>query len=132
MQTNEQTHLLLNVEIHRPLFTLLNHCSTHNSEPIERLMISVLNQLCVCICKNARLLQIFFEQAKLSGSANAANSAFYLGGEPLANRQYMQHTSSARFFIFSLLIPYIHKEGALGEFQLLSHTNTTNYSMERS
>lgn len=137
MQTNEQTHLLLSVEIHRPLFTLLNHCSTHNSEQIERLMISILNQLCVCICKNTNILEIFFEQAKKSNSNNNSNdSSFYMseGGssqqqqssiEPnpyklathcsAADREYMQPTSSARFFIFSLLIPYIHKEGALGK-----------------
>lgn len=134
MQTNEQTHLLLNVEIHRPLFTLLNHCSTHNSEQIERLMISILNQLCVCICKNANILEIFFEQAKKSNSNNNShNSSFYTSESSQQqssiehnpykftthfspDRQYVPPTSSARFFIFSLLIPYIHKEGALGNF----------------
>lgn len=132
MQTNEQTHLLLNVQIHRPLFSLLNHCSTHNSEPIEKLMISILNQLCVCICKNSELLEIFFQQAKMMSNSNGSgNSSFYMddalnnsnsANSPYkftthfsTNKQYMQPTSTAKFFIFSLLIPYIHKEGALGK-----------------
>jgi len=133
MQTNEQTHLLLNVQIHRPMFSLLNHCSTHNSEKIEKVMISILNQLCVCICKNSELLQIFFYQAKMLTKDND-NSLFYINGtinypnsvsNPYkftthfsTNKQYMQPTSSAKFFIFSLLIPYIHKEGALGNYFL--------------
>ena len=130
MQTNEQTHLLLNFQIHRPLFALLNHCSTHNSEQIEKIMISILNQLCVCICKNSDLLEIFFQQAKMvSNQVNNSNSStFYLnenGDSPnnpykftthfSTNKQYMQPVSTAKFFIFSLLIPYIHKEGALGK-----------------
>lgn len=129
MQTNEQTHLLLSVQIHQPLFSLLNHCSTHNSEQIEKLMISILNQLCVCICKNSELLEIFFQQAKSMSKSNSCAN-FYLNdslngsnsNDPYkftthfsTNKQYMQPTSSARFFIFSLLIPYIHKEGAFGQ-----------------
>ncbi len=130
MQINEQTHLLLNDQIHRPLFSLLNHCSTHNSEKIEKVMISILNQLCVCICKNSELLEIFFHQAKMVLKENT-NSLFYINdvlndtaNSPYkftthfsTNKQYMKPTSTAKFFIFSLLIPYIHKEGALGNYK---------------
>ena len=137
MQTNEQTNLLLHSQIHRPLFSLLNHCATHNSEPIEKLMISIMNQLCVCICKNANLLEIFFQQSQLGSSMSGSSSAPSFGtyehhrdsfssssgnmatssfaSKFTKNKQYLQSPSSARFFIFSLLIPYIHKEGDLGK-----------------
>ena len=34
MQANEQTDLLLHVQLNKPLFSLVNHCSSHNSELI--------------------------------------------------------------------------------------------------
>ena len=115
MQANEQTNLLLQTQINKPLFSLLNHCSSHNSELIEKLMISVLNQLCVCICKNANLLEIFFQQAKLMSTQQSLNQQrneqmFNLSKSAMIST----NSSTSKFFIFSLLIPYIHKEGCLG------------------
>ena len=123
MQANDQTGLLLHAQIHRPLFSLLNHCSSHNSELIERQMISILNQLCVCICKNSDLLEIFFQQAKMATSpVNHENTSYSVHLAALSRNINAKFTksndgmqSSSRFFIFSLLIPYIHREGCLGE-----------------
>ena len=148
MQVNDQTNILLYQQMHRPLFSLLNHCSTHNSEQIENYMISILNQLCVCICKNSHLLNIFFEQQNqkennqnsnnssgVAGVASKSNSNVYYKSNnnsntisPLKSNSSNMTASTpapadsrrtnatAKFFIFSLLIPYIHKEGSLGEF----------------
>lgn len=117
MQAYEQTNLLLQTQINKPLFSLLNHCSTHNSELIEKLMISILNQLCVCICKNSNLLEIFFQQQqqhKLNQSSSSSNNH---NMHSLAKSVMLSSaaSSSSKFFIFSLLIPYIHKEGCLGK-----------------
>lgn len=140
MQINEQTNLLLFQQLYRPLFSLLNHCSTHNSELIENYMISILNQLCVCICKNSNLLNIFFENANMNPNLNSSNLADNYLIQNSHRRNYDQlltgqgvdytgqinnpagfqqaatsNRSSNKFFIFTLLIPYIHREGCLGK-----------------
>lgn len=119
MQANEQTDLLLHVQLNKPLFSLVNHCSSHNSELIEKIMISVLNQLCVCICKNANLLEIFFQQAKSVSHQNQSQSYGNMQKNVSLSMLNLANTainmSSSKFFIFSLLIPYIHKEGCLGK-----------------
>jgi hypothetical protein len=118
LHLNDQTNMLLFKQLHRPLFSLLNHCSSHNSQIIETKMIQILNQLCVDMCKNSNLLNIFFEhqqqqqqqqQKKLekSGKKEAINHS-----TPTIVNARTKATS--KFFIFSLLIPYIHKEGSLG------------------
>jgi len=124
MQANEHTSLLLHTQLNKPLFSLLNHCSTHNSEQIEKIMISILNQLCVCICKNSNLLEIFFQQAKLASSQPHQQPLHIQNMQKsistnllnLSKSAPLVYSSSSKFFIFSLLIPYIHKEGCLGKF----------------
>jgi hypothetical protein len=162
LQSNEQTNLLLYKQLNRPLFSLLNHCATHNSELIENHMISILNQLCVCICKNSNLLNIFFEQtgfnettsglshnlnpkSSTSSNQNAINA---LTSTPSnlnqpnkllhgMNKDFLtstsQNKSHRRFFIFNILIPYIHNEGSFGKWiiffmlnQLLSKLKITS------
>jgi hypothetical protein len=136
MQINDQTNLLLYPQLNRPLFSLLNHCSTHKSELIEHQMISILNQLCVCMCKNTNLLNIFFEHLKNYNQMN--NNGNILNGSNiksnLINNMSIRNkiatssnhinmklnsqttTTASKFFIFSLLIPYIHREGSIGRF----------------
>ncbi len=143
LHLNDQTNLLLFKQLHRPLFSLLNHCSTHNSEQIETQMIEILNQLCVAICKNSNLLNIFFEhqqqeQEKLEHeellltkknlknakhnnqtlstptSANHLRPNANTSTPTLINGEARRTTATSKFFIFTLLIPYIHKEGSFG------------------
>ena len=137
MQSNEQTNLLLYSQLYKPLFSLLNHCSTHTSEEIEKHVIAILNQLCVCICKNANLLNIFFDtnnnnssSSSNSSSTMPTSSSFILNNsselifERAAGKKQSEHEqqlsqqqmykNSSKAFIFNLLIPYIHKEGCLG------------------
>jgi hypothetical protein len=146
MQTNEQTSLLLCAQLHEPLFALLNHCSTHNSEQIEKHMIVIINQLCVCMCKNSALLRIFIQRNRrrhattatatasasaVSSSANAVVTGLATDAAGAAmraansstidmetNGKNVKAAADRKFFIFSLLIPYIHREGCLGNLQL--------------
>ena len=147
LQSNEQTNLLLYKQLNRPLFSLLNHCATHNSELIENHMISILNQLCVCICKNSNLLNIFFEQTGFNetsstsrlnpilsqtssnGNQNANNTLTSTpsnSNQPIKllhgmNKDFLTSASqnnsktNRRFFIFNILVPYIHNEGSFGK-----------------
>ena len=155
LHLNEQTNLLLFKQLHRPLFSLLNHCSTHNSELIEAKMIEILNQLCVDICKNSNLLNIFFEHqqqeqekllkeeailSKMNNTGSDKNSVTSTtensqknmrdGGKEasinpnahtstptLVKVESRRTSATSKFFIFTLLIPYIHKEGSLGKFK---------------
>jgi hypothetical protein len=132
MQTNEQTNLLLYAQLYKPLFSLLNHCSTHSSIDIERHVISILNQVCVCICKNLNLLNIFFDNnnnmnSNIQSSKIPPSSSFVINNtsELIFERsnnhehqlaQQQMYKNSSKNFIFNLLIPYIHKEGSLGNF----------------
>lgn len=112
MQINEQTNLILYSQLHRPLFSLLNHCASHNSEIIERQMISILNQLCVCMCKNSNLLNIFFDNSSQMFINN--NAAELILERTVTYEQKFKSANSSKSFIFTLLIPYIHKEGSFG------------------
>jgi hypothetical protein len=137
MQTNEQTSLLLCGQLHEPLFALLNHCSTHNSEPIEKHMIVIINQLCVCMCKNSTLLRIFVQRSKRRHLASPSNvieadlairalkSSIDSTSGLEASKNIKATGVDRKFFIFSLLIPYIHREGCLGNFNLLLFSNGT-------
>jgi hypothetical protein len=130
LQENEHTDLLLCTQLHRPLFALLMHCATHNSPEIEKYAVEILNQLCVCICRNQNLLNIFFERSKkIEFIPTTETSIFsqYIQDtikQPTINHNFkhmllqndgFEDQQPSKFIIFSLLIPYIHKEGSLGQ-----------------
>ncbi|WAQ99642.1 F16A1-like protein [Mya arenaria] len=87
-----QSHqlLLIHKPVIRPLLNLLAYCSDGYTTPgVEENMVLVLHQLCVCISKERVILESFFNM-------NADHGA-------------------AKFLIFSLLIPFIHREGKVGQ-----------------
>ncbi|XP_067663029.1 FHF complex subunit HOOK-interacting protein 1B-like isoform X1 [Haliotis asinina] len=83
--------LLIHKPVIRPLMKLLSSCTdqTIQSEEIEYRTVLVLHQICVCISQQTVILESFF-------NTNADHGP-------------------ARFLIFSLLIPYIHREGPVGQ-----------------
>ncbi|XP_066286499.1 FHF complex subunit HOOK-interacting protein 1B-like isoform X4 [Branchiostoma lanceolatum] len=72
-----------------PLLRLLGMCSDANTAEIENHLILLLNQLCVSLYKDPSLLEQFFNAKADHGPA--------------------------KFLIFSLLIPYVHREGRIGQ-----------------
>lgn len=85
-----QHELLFHKQIFKPLLNLLRSCESSSStslELIEKHMIVVLNQICVSITKNPTLLEFCFDISA-------------------------QHGPS-RFIIFSLLIPFVHRDGII-------------------
>ncbi len=52
-------------------------------------MILLLHQLCVCVTQDSRLLELLYNSSSDHGPA--------------------------KFLVFSLLIPYVHKEGSVGQ-----------------
>ncbi|XP_072526696.1 FHF complex subunit HOOK-interacting protein 1A [Salminus brasiliensis] len=90
--------LLHHKPILRPLMMLLSSCSgAAGSAPgtagtagtVEAELVLLLNQLCCVLAKDPSILELFFHTSEDQGAAN--------------------------FLIFSLLIPFIHREGAVGQ-----------------
>lgn len=81
--------LLHHKPILRPLMMLLSSCSTTTVPPVEAELVLLLNQLCCVLAKDPSILELFFHTSEDQGSTN--------------------------FLIFSLLIPFIHREGTVGQ-----------------
>ncbi|KAM4604314.1 FHF complex subunit HOOK-interacting protein 1A [Polymixia lowei] len=81
--------LLHHKPILRPLMMLLSSCSGTASPRVEAELVLLLNQLCCVLAKDPSVLELFFHTSEDQGAAN--------------------------FLIFSLLIPFIHREGTVGQ-----------------
>ncbi|XP_076872453.1 FHF complex subunit HOOK-interacting protein 1A isoform X2 [Brachyhypopomus gauderio] len=91
--------LLHHKPILRPLMMLLSSCSGTtgtagvpagiSSPAVEAELVLLLHQLCCVLAKDPSILELFFHTSEDQGAAN--------------------------FLIFSLLIPFIHREGSVGQ-----------------
>ncbi|NXS39020.1 F16A2 protein, partial [Balaeniceps rex] len=81
--------LLRHKPVLTPLLRLLSLCAEPTSAPLENSLVLLLNQLCVSVAKEPSILELFFHSHTDQGPAN--------------------------LIIFSLLIPFIHHEGILGQ-----------------
>ncbi|XP_074000936.1 LOW QUALITY PROTEIN: FHF complex subunit HOOK-interacting protein 1B [Numenius arquata] len=81
--------LLRHKPVLTPLLRLLSLCAEPTSAPLENSLVLLLNQLCVSVAKEPAVLELFFHSPADQGPAN--------------------------LIIFSLLIPFIHHEGVLGQ-----------------
>ncbi|XP_054829468.1 FHF complex subunit HOOK interacting protein 1B [Eublepharis macularius] len=86
-----QSHqpLLQHPSIRRPLLRLLGLCAGPASPLLETSLVLLLNQLCVSVAKEPPLLELFFHSPTEQGPAN--------------------------LLVFSLLVPFIHHEGVVGQ-----------------
>ncbi|KAK2899670.1 FHF complex subunit HOOK-interacting protein 1A-like [Channa argus] len=84
--------LLHHKPILRPLMMLLASCAgagTDSGSVVEAELVFLLNQLCVALVKDPSVLELFFHTTEDQGAAN--------------------------FLLFSLLIPYTHRQGSVGQ-----------------
>lgn len=81
--------LLHHKPILRPLMMLLSSCSSTTVPAVEAELVLLLNQLCYVLAKDPSILELFFHTSEDQGATN--------------------------FLIFSLLIPFIHREGTVGQ-----------------
>ncbi|XP_037232035.1 FTS and Hook-interacting protein isoform X1 [Falco rusticolus] len=81
--------LLRHKPVLTPLLRLLSLCAEPSSALLENSLVLLLNQLCVSVAKEPSILELFFHSHTDQGPAN--------------------------LIIFSLLIPFIHHEGVLGQ-----------------
>jgi len=89
-----QSHqlLLIHKAVIHPLLRLLSSCAEDtvaSSSNIERRLILILHQICASISQETVILESFFNTSANHGPA--------------------------KFLIFSLLIPFIHREGTVGQ-----------------
>ncbi|XP_062561643.1 FHIP family protein AAEL005291 isoform X4 [Armigeres subalbatus] len=92
--SHSRHQLLVHEPFLRPLLKILASSQNEIYPPdVEKRLVILLNQLCVVLMQNVHLLDLFF-----FSTAQQQNGS---GG----------HTN---FIIFSLLIPYVHREGSLG------------------
>ncbi|XP_028310861.1 protein FAM160A1 isoform X2 [Gouania willdenowi] len=84
-----QQPLLHHKPILRPLMMLLSSCSSTAMPEVEAELVLLLHQLCCILAKDLSILELFFHTSEDQGSTN--------------------------FLIFSLLIPFIHREGSVGQ-----------------
>uniref|UniRef100_A0AAG5DTK5 FHF complex subunit HOOK-interacting protein C-terminal domain-containing protein n=1 Tax=Anopheles atroparvus TaxID=41427 RepID=A0AAG5DTK5_ANOAO len=97
--SHSRHQLLVHEPFLRPLLKLLASSQNEIYPPdVEKRLVILLNQLCVVLMQNVHLLDLFF----FSTTQTQTHS-------PRANNG--GHTN---FIIFSLLIPYVHREGSLG------------------
>uniref|UniRef100_A0A672UCD0 FHF complex subunit HOOK interacting protein 1A n=1 Tax=Strigops habroptila TaxID=2489341 RepID=A0A672UCD0_STRHB len=87
--TQSHQPLLHHKPILKPLMMLLSSCSGAATPTVETELVVLLNQLCSIIAKDPSILELFFHTSEDHGAAN--------------------------FLIFSLLIPFIHREGTVGQ-----------------
>uniref|UniRef100_A0AAX7SZK8 FHF complex subunit HOOK-interacting protein C-terminal domain-containing protein n=1 Tax=Astatotilapia calliptera TaxID=8154 RepID=A0AAX7SZK8_ASTCA len=84
--------LLHHKPVLRPLMMLLASCAGAASDTggvVEAELVLLLNQLCVALVKDPSVLELFFHTSEDQGAAN--------------------------FLLFSLLIPYTHRQGLVGQ-----------------
>ncbi|KAM9314078.1 FHF complex subunit HOOK-interacting protein 1A isoform 2-T2 [Pholidichthys leucotaenia] len=81
--------LLHHKPILRPLIMLLSSCSGTAAPAVEAELVLLLSQLCFVLVKDPSILELFFHTSEDQGATN--------------------------FLIFSLLIPFIHREGTVGQ-----------------
>lgn len=81
--------LLHHKPVLRPLMMLLSSCSGTATPQVEAELVLLLNQLCCVLAKDPSILELFFHTSEDQGATN--------------------------FLIFSLLIPFIHREGTVGQ-----------------
>ncbi|XP_068135178.1 FHF complex subunit HOOK-interacting protein 1A-like [Hyperolius riggenbachi] len=87
--TQSHQPLLHHKPILKPLMMLLSTCSGTSTTNVETELVVLLNQLCSILAKDPSILELFFHTSEDQGAAN--------------------------FLIFSLLIPFIHREGTVGQ-----------------
>uniref|UniRef100_A0A2M4A2K6 Protein with signal anchor n=1 Tax=Anopheles triannulatus TaxID=58253 RepID=A0A2M4A2K6_9DIPT len=104
--SHSRHQLLVHEPFLRPLLKLLASSQNEIYPPdVEKRLVILLNQLCVVLMQNVHLLDLFFFSTSQTQAAN--------GGL----KQQQQQTANGchtNFIIFSLLIPYVHREGSLG------------------
>ena len=81
-----------------PLLRVLISCGTSTNSSVEDQLALVLHQLCVGVSRFPAALELLFDTFSSSTKSDTSGS-----------------TKSSQFLVFSLLIPYVHREGLIAQ-----------------
>ncbi|GAB6023891.1 hypothetical protein CHUAL_008627 [Chamberlinius hualienensis] len=87
--TQSHQEVLVHKPVLQPLMKLLSTCGERPSIEVDKRLVILLNQLCVSLTRSDTLLELLFNTTCNQGPA--------------------------KFLIFSLLIPFVHREGSIGQ-----------------
>ncbi|XP_067641317.1 FHIP family protein GG24907 isoform X3 [Eurosta solidaginis] len=110
--SHSRHQLLCHEPFLRPLLKILASSQGEIFPPdLEKRLVILLNQLCVVLMQNVHLLDLFF----FSAAQEQHKHQTFCGNvdDPLQQRANGNSTST-NFIIFSLLIPFVHREGSIG------------------
>ncbi|KAH8250698.1 hypothetical protein KR038_008036 [Drosophila bunnanda] len=103
--SHSRHQLLCHEPFLRPLLKILASSQGEIFPPdLEKRLVILLNQLCVVLMQNVHLLDLFFFSAQTQVQEQILNGSV---PQPKSG-------TTTNFIIFSLLIPYVHREGSLG------------------
>ncbi|XP_034668236.1 UPF0518 protein GL19323 isoform X4 [Drosophila subobscura] len=103
--SHSRHQLLCHEPFLRPLLKILASSQGEIFPPdLEKRLVILLNQLCVVLMQNVHLLDLFFFSAQTQVQEQIQNG----------NVPPPKSGTTTNFIIFSLLIPYVHREGSLG------------------
>ncbi|KAH8282859.1 hypothetical protein KR054_010381 [Drosophila jambulina] len=103
--SHSRHQLLCHEPFLRPLLKILASSQGEIFPPdLEKRLVILLNQLCVVLMQNVHLLDLFFFSAQTQVQEQIQNGSV---PQPKSG-------TTTNFIIFSLLIPYVHREGSLG------------------
>ncbi|XP_036319602.1 UPF0518 protein GJ17503 isoform X2 [Rhagoletis pomonella] len=106
--SHSRHQLLCHEPFLRPLLKILASSQGEIFPPdLEKRLVILLNQLCVVLMQNVHLLDLFFFSAAQEQHKHTSSDS----GQELLRTN---NGSSTNFIIFSLLIPYVHREGSIG------------------
>lgn len=91
LMNHSQHQLLIQTQFTRPLLSLLDDCKSDQikDEIAEEKLVSVLHQLCVAVTQNSSILDLLIESGV--------------------------HDSNSKSFDLSMLLPFVHRTGAIGQ-----------------
>ncbi|XP_068144021.1 FHIP family protein GK23746 isoform X1 [Drosophila tropicalis] len=103
--SHSRHQLLCHEPFLRPLLKILASSQGEIFPPdLEKRLVILLNQLCVVLMQNVHLLDLFFFSAQTQVQEQIQNG----------NVPPPKSGTTTNFIIFSLLIPYVHREGSIG------------------
>ncbi|RWS30496.1 hypothetical protein B4U80_04236 [Leptotrombidium deliense] len=99
----------------RPLLQLLATCGDCAPVEVEKRLVILLNTLCVSIEKNTHLLELFFAPYNDKEDVNVPSVSEITSSPQIISKFSYLHKPESRFLIVSLLIPFVHREGPIGQ-----------------
>jgi len=99
LSQSSEASLLTERRLTKPLLRLLAMCGDTSGDPVDGHLIAVLHQLCVGITQYPAVLDLLFGgdvTGKIEEVENGAADA---------------EKTSSQFLVFSLLVPFVHREG---------------------